>query len=104
MLEAMSRCYPFFSAENDSTCLAEMITVFGDRAIKNVAKMLGKCSYSYVPMYNLYLDLYKMMTQQMTNLHFCSVRTSLFGISQYNESKIFRMIYHLTVYSYVSNT
>jgi len=43
MLEAMSRCYPFFSAENDSTCLAEMITVFGDRAIKNVAKMLGKC-------------------------------------------------------------
>ncbi|XP_050419912.1 cell division cycle 7-related protein kinase-like [Adelges cooleyi] len=42
MLEAMSRCYPFFSAENDSTCLAEMITVFGDRAIKNVAKMLGR--------------------------------------------------------------
>lgn len=42
MLEAMSRCFPFFSAENDSTCLAEMITVFGDRAIKNVAKMLGK--------------------------------------------------------------
>lgn len=42
MLEAMSRCFPFFSAENDSTCLAEMITVFGDRAIKNVAKMLGQ--------------------------------------------------------------
>ncbi|XP_060876205.1 cell division cycle 7-related protein kinase-like [Metopolophium dirhodum] len=42
MLEAMSRCYPFFSAENDSTCLAEMITVFGDRAIKNLAKMLGR--------------------------------------------------------------
>jgi len=41
MLEAMSRCFPFFSAENDSTCLAEMITVFGDRAIKNLAKMLG---------------------------------------------------------------
>lgn len=46
MLEAMSRCYPFFSAENDSTCLAEMITVFGDRAIKNIAKMLGRyCIY-----------------------------------------------------------
>ncbi|XP_025192510.1 cell division cycle 7-related protein kinase-like [Melanaphis sacchari] len=42
MLIAMSRCYPFFSAENDSTCLAEMITVFGDRAIKNLAKMLGR--------------------------------------------------------------
>lgn len=42
MITIMSNCYPFFKGADDFSALAEMITVFGDEAIKKTARLLAR--------------------------------------------------------------
>lgn len=38
----LSGSFPFFRAANDISALAEIITIFGDEAMKKIAKLLGR--------------------------------------------------------------
>lgn len=42
MITILSNCYPFFKGTDDFSALAEMITVFGDDAIKKTARLLAR--------------------------------------------------------------
>lgn len=42
MISIMSACYPFFKGADDFTALAEMITVFGDEAIRKTALSVSR--------------------------------------------------------------
>lgn len=42
MISILSACYPFFKGADDFTALAEMITVFGDEAIKKAALSMSR--------------------------------------------------------------
>lgn len=42
MISILSACYPFFKGADDFTALAEMITIFGDEAIKKAALSLSR--------------------------------------------------------------
>lgn len=42
MISILSECYPFFKGADDYTALAEMITIFGDDAIKKTAMLLSR--------------------------------------------------------------
>lgn len=42
MISILSACYPFFKGADDFTALAEMITIFGDEAIKKAALSMSR--------------------------------------------------------------
>lgn len=42
MISIMSACYPFFKGNDDFTALAEMITIFGDEAIRKTALYVSR--------------------------------------------------------------
>lgn len=42
MISIMSACYPFFKGADDFTALAEMITIFGDDAIRKTALSMSR--------------------------------------------------------------
>lgn len=42
MISILSSCYPFFKGQDDFSALAEMITIFGDDAIKKTAILLAR--------------------------------------------------------------
>lgn len=42
MISILSACYPFFKGADDYTALAEMITIFGDEAIKKAALSMSR--------------------------------------------------------------
>lgn len=42
MISILSSCYPFFKGQDDFSALAEMITIFGDDAIKKTAIQLAR--------------------------------------------------------------
>lgn len=46
-ISILSKCYPFFKAQDDFTALAEIITVFGDEGIRKTAKLLSKSIIFY---------------------------------------------------------
>lgn len=42
LISILSGCYPFFKGTDDFTALAEIITVFGDKIVKETAYSLGR--------------------------------------------------------------
>lgn len=42
LISILSGCYPFFKSRDDFNALAEIITVFGDEAVKKTANALGR--------------------------------------------------------------
>jgi serine/threonine protein kinase len=42
LLSILSGCYPFFKSPDDMTALAELMTIFGTKSIKEIAAKLSK--------------------------------------------------------------